>query len=251
MRITLKKICMMFFVSLFLITASFPAYAENGNLTEGTYKVNITLETKAPLPAVKKAFASAFGEYAIVTVSADGGITAKMQNKHMKISDNDANVLSIKGADVETTKTEKFSNPKTKAQEDVDCPDIFTVELNTDENNSQVLTVTVDYMNQFLGGGNDYETDVTLTLDFQNAQKVESDFDFTPVNEITVTETNSQSSNDTSLSSGTKYTIIAITAVIIIAVVVILIIKKKKDDEYFKEYMARKAEKEGLNYDDK
>ena len=245
---------------LLLAMNAISVFAANGDLSEGTYKVNIlSLETKAPIPSVKKAFFTAFGEYAIVRVDADGSATAQMQNQHMKISDNDANVLSIKDAVVDSTKVEPFSNPKTKSQENVNCPDIFSITLNTDENHSQALTVTIDYMNQFLGGGDDFDTEVTLTLDFENAQKIDDSFSFTPANEVnepSYDSTDTDSKNNSPMSAKTKTAICVIVAVLIGVLIVVLVIKKKNDDKYYKEYLARKkaketSEKEEQSNDDK
>ena len=43
------------------------------------------------------------------------------------------------------------------------------------KNNSTVLPVTVDFMNTLMGNGKDYPTNVSLTLDLENAKVLQKE----------------------------------------------------------------------------
>lgn len=171
---------------LFSITAVSAFSAKAQDITEeGTYTVPITsLTSSAPLQPVKTAFASAFGEEVTVIVDEKGAMTAKIKTQHivvdmaqMGMGKFDANVLTVEGAKVLSTREDVFSNPSnglsSPVQETVAALDEFEIPLELDDTNSQVLTITVDFMDYFLNKGNSYPTDVTLTLDMDNAVKNE------------------------------------------------------------------------------
>lgn len=143
-----------------------------------------SLTSAAPLPAVQEAFKTAFGDNVTVSVDKDGNKTALIKTNHMvinimkdhhanvaKILDADASTTEIEEAVIHSTKTEKVTNGfNSDETKDVIVPDEFTIPLNLDADNSQKLSITVDFMNIFLGGGDDYPTIVTLTLDMENAK---------------------------------------------------------------------------------
>lgn len=147
------------------------------------YSVPIkSLTSAAPLPSVQTAFAGAFGESVTVIVNEDGSKTAVIKSHHMIISfmgnKYDANVASIVDADTSlegtqsatilSTKEEVYTKGMGGSQETITVPDELTIPLNLDKNNSQKLSITVDFMDAFLGNGNPYPTTVTLTLDMEN-----------------------------------------------------------------------------------
>ena len=153
-------------------------------LEAGTYQVPIqSLVSAAPLPAVQTAFAGAFGDSVLLEVAEDGSMKATANCQNMVINlglDYYANILTVENAVYNTYKTEKSSLAFGSAEtEDKEVPDEITFPLELNESGSTVLTITVDFMNNFLGGGSDYPTDVTLTLDFDNAQKVATEVELT------------------------------------------------------------------------
>lgn len=155
-----------------------------GVLEAGTYQVPVkSLVSAAPLPAVQTAFAGAFGESVLLEVAEDGSMKATANCQNMVINlglDYYANILTVENAVYNTYKTEKSSLAFGSAEtEDKEVPDEITFPLELNEEGSTVLTITVDFMNNFLGGGNDYPTDVTLTLDFDKAEKVETEVELT------------------------------------------------------------------------
>lgn len=160
--------------------------------SEGKYIVPIkSLTSAAPLPPVQVAFAGAFGDTVTVIVKEDGTKVARIKNQHMVVdmsswgmSKYDANVVTIVDADKSTseiesatilsTKQEVFSNPNgdmtsVPVQTDITVPDEFEIPLNLDDNGSQKISITVDFMDHLMGGGNPYPTTVTLTLDMDAA----------------------------------------------------------------------------------
>lgn len=158
------------------------AEGEQNTLTKGLYEVPIkSLVSAAPLPAVQTAFAGAFGEKVLLEVAEDGSMKATANCQNMLIQNlmgNDyyANVMTVQGAAYNSYKTEKSSLAFGSAEtEDKIVPDEITFPLTLDENGSSVLTLTVDFMNNFLGGGSDYPTNVTLTLDLENAKAVKEE----------------------------------------------------------------------------
>lgn len=164
---------------LMLSMSAVSAFAEGTDIasTPGTYVVPVkSLVSAAPLPPVQQAFANAFGENAEVTVDQNGDMTAKVNLQHMVINlmgEYHANVLTIEGATYLSYKTEKSSTKfgDVSAVEEIQVPDEVQFPLtNASDDGSYVLEITVDFMNAFLGGGKPYPTDVTLTLDFENAK---------------------------------------------------------------------------------
>lgn len=166
-----------------LATAAFAAEAATN--TSEKYIVPIkSLTSAAPLPAVQTAFAGAFGDSVTVNVNSDGSKTATINNYHMVIdlmgSKYDANVVSIADADMTldgvqsatilSTKEEVYTKGMGGPQESITVPEKFEIPLNLDSNNSQKLSITVDFMDEFIGGGNPYPTTVTLTLDMNAAK---------------------------------------------------------------------------------
>lgn len=158
--------------------------AEKDALAEpGSYIVQITsLTSKAPLPPVQQAFAKAFGDTAVITVDAEGNKTVTVTNHHMIVDMSlfgmgkyDANILTVEGGAILSTKTELSSDPqgdlsKPAVTKEIEVPEKIQFPLNLDENNQQVLTITVDFMNGLMGNGGDYPTTVTMTLDMAGAK---------------------------------------------------------------------------------
>lgn len=149
--------------------------AEKAGMEPGTYEVSITsLESAAPLPAVQTAFAQAMGDTVELTVAEDGTATVTADLQHMVIDmmgSYHANVTVVKDATVLETRQDVYSStfgaPDTYV--DIEVPSKVQFAWNDLSADSQVLTINVDFMNAFLGGGNPYDTKVTLTLDLENA----------------------------------------------------------------------------------
>lgn len=154
-------------------------------LRPGQYLVPITsLVSAAPLEPVQTAFSKAFGDTVVVTVREDGTKIARVDNHHMVISmfgkTFDANVSAIVDANADTpekeaatvlsTKEEVYT-PGMEAQENlpITVPAQLEFPLRTDEQGAQKLSITVDFMDAFLGGGKPYPTTVTLTLNWDAA----------------------------------------------------------------------------------
>ncbi len=144
-------------------------------MAPGTYQVAITsLVSAAPLPAVQTAFAEAMGDSVTLTVAEDGTAAVTAELQHMVIDmmgSYHANITVVQGADVLETREDIYSStfgaPDTYV--DITVPSKVEFAWNDLSSNSQVLTINVDFMNAFLGGGNAYDTNVTLTLDLENA----------------------------------------------------------------------------------
>lgn len=156
------------------VSAQEPAAGEP-IMAPGSYQVAITsLESAAPLPAVQTAFAGAMGDTVELTVAEDGTATVTADLQHMVIDmmgSYHANVTVVKDATVLETREDVYSStfgaPDTYV--DITVPSKVQFAWNDLSSNSQVLTINVDFMNAFLGGGNPYDTNVTLTLDLANA----------------------------------------------------------------------------------
>lgn len=147
----------------------------------GTYQIPVeNLKSAAPLPAVQKAFAGAFGDTLEVTVDQDGTIQAVATLQNMIInmgSEYYANVLTIANGTTLSTKVEKSTQGMGGETLEVEVPEKISFELpQLDENNSTVLSITVDFMNYFMGQGKDYPTNVTLTLDLDNVQQLQKEY---------------------------------------------------------------------------
>lgn len=183
--------CMMAVVMLLTMNAV-SVFAEDtiqdNQNTIGQYIVPIaSLVSAAPMQPVQKAFAEAFGESVTVIVKEDGTKVAQIKNHHMVVDMSvfgmgkyDANVVSIVDADASTVEIENATILSTKEEvftaglgategTPITVPDEFIIPLNLDENNAQKISITVDFMDAFIGGGNPYPTTVTLTLDMDSA----------------------------------------------------------------------------------
>lgn len=142
----------------------------------GTYEVPVqSLVSSAPLQPVQDAFAKAFGESVEVTVGDNGDQIATIHLQHMIINMNGeyhANVKTVEGATVLTTRqdvySQNFGSPDTYV--DIEVPETIQLPLHLNEG-KQEISLTVDFMDAFLNGGNSYPTTVTLTLDVENAVK--------------------------------------------------------------------------------
>ena len=142
-------------------------------MPDGNYTSPIvSLTTKAPIPAIKAAFAKAFGETAQIEVTPDGRVYATLENLHMSIQvfgrTYEANVMTIEGAEVVSEKREAFSDPVNGLFAETEMktqtvPAAFRVPIGTD-GSEHVLTITVDLMDAFMGKGDPHPTDVTMTL---------------------------------------------------------------------------------------
>lgn len=156
--------------------------ALNSDLSKvGTYQIPIkSLTSSAPMPVVKKAFAGAFGDTLEVTVDQDGTMQAVATLQNMIInmgSEYYANVLTIANGTTLSTKVEKSTQGMGGETLEVEVPEKISFELpQLDENNSTVLSITVDFMNYFMGQGKDYPTNVTLTLDLDNAKELQKEY---------------------------------------------------------------------------
>lgn len=139
----------------------------------GTYSVPITsLVSKAPLAPVQKAFAKAFGDSAQITVDTAGNWTATLTNYHMTVDMGiayGANVLTVEGATILGTRMDTYSPGMVPTQTAIEVPTAFSLPLEKTDDGVYALTITVDFMNALLGGGNAYPTGVTMTLDLANA----------------------------------------------------------------------------------
>ena len=146
-----------------------------GEVPDPEYQVAIvSLETSAPLPAVKEAFNTAFGESVTLFVT-NAGMKLRIENKHMVINlfgnNFDANVAWVQGANVLSTKTEVYSNingdlTATPTQEEIEVPDVFEIAYPSDCKGVLTLTIGVDFMAKMNSQEIDeYSTNVTLTID--------------------------------------------------------------------------------------
>ena len=179
----LLKITLALMMALCLQLTSFNSvHALNNDLSKaGTYQVPIkSLTSAAPIPAVQTAFAKAFGDSLEVTVNEDGKMqaTATLQNMIINLGkEYYANVLTIANGTTLSTKVEKSTQGMGGETLEVEVPEKISFELpQLDENNSTVLSITVDFMNYFMGQGKDYPTNVTLTLDLDNVQQLQKEY---------------------------------------------------------------------------
>lgn len=179
----LLKITLALMMALGLQLTSLTAVnALNNDLSKaGTYQVPIkSLTSAAPIPAVQTAFAKAFGDSLEVTVNEDGKMQAIATLQNMIINlgkEYYANVLSIANGTTLSTKVEKSTQGMNGQTVDVEVPEKILFDLpQLDENNSTVLSITVDFMNAMMGQGNDYPTNVTLTLDLDNVQQLQKEY---------------------------------------------------------------------------
>ena len=151
-------------------------------LEPGQYEVAVkALKSKAPLPPIQQAFSKAFGESIILDVAKDGKMTATITPQHMVVNfmgTYHCNVLTVEGATYPSYEVRQSSPEFGNAGNIVDLkvPSKIVVELPQPNGaGDYVFTVTVDFMNAFMGGGNPYPTDVTATLDMANAKLIKAD----------------------------------------------------------------------------
>ena len=160
-----------------------PAQTVQAPLTEGSYMVPVAeLKSAAPIPAVQTEFAKAFGTEVQIDVATDGQMTATIVPQHMVVNFSGlyhCNVLTVKTAAAEAAypemKTEQVSPTfgQPDVVQEIQCPAKVVVPMpEPTPEGGYVFTLTVDFMNSFLGGGleQSYPTDVTLKLDFANAK---------------------------------------------------------------------------------
>lgn len=147
------------------------------------YEVPIqSLESSAPISSIREGFSTVFGQQVTVTVGEDGGQTARLKTQHMvlqvfgmkydanltHILDADTRMEGIQEATVHTTKEEVYTSGMFfTTQKAITVPDELSIPLHLDEQNSQAMSIAVDYMNQSKGGGEPYPIPVTLTLDME------------------------------------------------------------------------------------
>ena len=154
-------------------------------LAPGSYMVPVeNLESAAPLAPVKTEFAKAFGTEVQIDVAEGGEMTATIVPQHMVVDMSSmnqgkyhCNILTVEGAAYPEMKTEKVSPTfgQPDVVQEIECPAKIVVPMPAaNEKGGYVFTLTVDFMNSFLGGGLDksYPTDVTLTLDFAGAKEI-------------------------------------------------------------------------------
>ena len=115
-----------------------------------------------------------------VKVNEDGKMQAITTLQNMIINlgkEYYANVLTIANGTTLSTKVEKSTQGMGGQTVDVEVPEKILFDLpQLDENNSTVLSITVDFMNAMMGQGNDYPTNVTLTLDLDNVQHLQKEY---------------------------------------------------------------------------
>lgn len=180
----LLKIILALMMTLGLqLTSLNHVHALNSNLTPGTYQVPIKdLQSAATNPAVQTAFTKAFGDSLEVTVDKHGKMQAIASLQNMIINmgkEYYANVLTIANGTTLSTKFEKSTQGMGGPTVDVEVPEKISFELpQLHENNSTVLSITVDFMNQMMGQGNSYPTNVTLSLDLDNAKQLSKEYTF-------------------------------------------------------------------------
>lgn len=146
-------------------------------VADKTYTVPIkNLECGAPLPPVKKAFAKAFGNEIELIEKSDGTKVAKIKPEHMIVDlmgKYHCNILTVEGAKVLQKENRKVSPTFGKPNDivDIEVPSEVEVVLPTpNDKGGYKFTVTVDFMNSFIGGGVDkpHPTEVTMFLDEEN-----------------------------------------------------------------------------------
>ncbi len=171
----MKKSTSAILAAILILTFSLSTFAfSQSEITPGEYSVPIvSLTTKAPIPAIKTAFAKAFGDSVTVEANTDG-CWMTIENRHMSITvfgkTYEANVMTMEGAQVLSTKEETFSKPVagllgTPEMITETVPAQFRIPMALNDSGAQVLTITVDFMDEFMGRGSPHPSDVTLTLD--------------------------------------------------------------------------------------
>ena len=172
--------------SVMLSAASITASADTTvGLSAGKYEVPIlSVGSAAPLPDVKNAINTVFGDTAVLIVDESGNADIQFTNEHMVINlfggSYDANIAWVEGATVVSEKTEVYTDTNgnladagVHTKENITVPDVFTVDFDLDENNSQTLTVGVDFMAVMMGKAiEEYSTTVTPVLDIDKAERI-------------------------------------------------------------------------------
>ena len=155
-------------------------------LEPGQYEVAVkALKSEAPLPPIKKAFSKAFGESIIVDVAKDGKMTATISPQHMYIDMSimgmgkyHCNILTVEGATYPSYEM-RLLTPNVADDSnivEVQVPSKIVVELpQPNEAGDYIFTLTVDFMDEFMGGGEPSPTDVTATFDMENAKLIKAD----------------------------------------------------------------------------
>ncbi len=157
------------------------------NAVEKTYTVPVKdLKSGAPIPAVTKAFAKAFGDKVQITEKADGTKLAKIELQHMVVDMSafgagkyECNIQTVKDAKVLATEVRKLSPEFGHPDNVVDNEVPTLVELTLPEKDKEgkyPIVLTVDFMNHFINGGKPYETTVQLDLDEQNKTEVYANY---------------------------------------------------------------------------
>ena len=151
-------------------------------LEPGQYEVAVkALTSEAPLEPIQKAFSKAFGESIIVDVAKDGKMTATITPQHMVINfmgTYHCNILTVEGATYPSYEIRQSSPKFGNASNIIDLkvPSKIVVDLpQPNEAGNYVFTITVDFMDAFLGKGQPYPTDVTATFDMANAKLIKAD----------------------------------------------------------------------------
>lgn len=153
-----------------------PVVKAADKLGVGKYVVPITsLKSKAPIDAVNVAFSKAFGDSANVNVDENGNMIAVVENKHMVVDmmgKYHANILTVEGAEYLSYKTEQssttFGTPS--KIENIEVPKTIKFPIKPSEQGECKFNITVDFMNNLMGGGKPKLTEVTMTLDFSKAK---------------------------------------------------------------------------------
>ena len=151
------------------------AVGSEGKLPQGSYQVPVvTLNSAAPIPAVKTEFAKSFGTHVQIDVDEQGKMMATIIPQHMVVNFNGeyhCNILKLRGASYPEMKTEVvtpvFGKP-TDIQE-IQCPAKIVVELPAYDaaTSGYNFELTADFMNALNGGiDKDHWMNVTLQLDF-------------------------------------------------------------------------------------
>ena len=152
------------------------------SLEPGQYEVAVTaLKSGAPIAPIQQAFSKAFGENIIVDVAKDGKMTATITPQHMVVNfmgTYHCNILTVQGATYPSYElrqsSPEFGKPGSIVE--ISVPSKIVVELpQPNEEGDYVFTITVDFMDGFLGEGQPYPTEVAATLDMANAKLIKAD----------------------------------------------------------------------------
>lgn len=157
------------------------------NTVEKTYTVPVKdLKSGAPIPAVTKAFAKAFGDEVQITEKVDGTKVAKIELQHMVVDMSafgagkyECNIQTVKDAKVLAKEARKLSPEFGHPDKVVDNEVPTLVELilpKKDKEGKYPIVLTVDFMDRFIGGGKPYETTVQLDLDEQNKTEIYANY---------------------------------------------------------------------------